>query len=503
MRALIVGLTVGFYGLLSVVPAHAAWVEARSDNFVFVGDTSEKKATKIVQELEEYRAIIFKLFNVEASVEVMPVHIYAPRSSRAIKDMTGMENAAGVYRNARDGPVFVLNIRGGFTDKSPAKAIALHEYTHHLLSQYTGQMYPRWVNEGMAEYLSTFTANDKGLVKIGLPREGRGHTLANYKWMDMDVLTGAIRRYPYPNESGRRVERVQALFYAQSWLAIHYIQSTDGMSDKLKQYVAGIPSADNPQDYFTDIFGMTPDAFGDQLKTYFKKNRYLNLRITLDETLDSLPVATRKLTKGEAEFYQGEAIRRFRRSAEGRELAAAYYARAEQNDGPLAQIEASRALLAITAKDMTTALVKAKKARDLDPDDGRVLHIYAKALVADYENDDTPTSEAQMTDARAAFKSALRADPDNMETHFDYVMTYALTGDPASKQAIYSAKESTYYYRASRFFGSNMRLVPILIDNDAPDFARIHLERASLWAPRPSLRRRAKKLLETLPEPKP
>lgn len=485
--------------LLAPLRASADWVEAKSDNFIFAGDVSEKRATRILSELEEYRAIIFALFQVEPATETVPLRVYATQSSRDIKDMTGAESASGVYASRIESPLFILDVSGGFTDRTPAKAIALHEYTHHLFAQYTDQMYPRWVSEGMAEYLSTFRASGKGRVRIGLPKEGRYWTLNSYEWMDWDVLTSAIRQYPYRNSSESDVEAMQLLFYAQSWLAVHYIQSSPDLAQKLSQYVRGVPQAADPKAYFTEVFGMTPTVFGEELRRYFKRNNYPGRKAMLPDTVGEMTITTRKISDGEAEFQKAEAIRQFRiTSEEGRALAEEHYDEAEAEGGPMAQIEASRALLAVAADDMDDALAHVNKALTLDPKGARTLHVAGKVAFARYVDYDTPSTSEDMDRARQLLLAALRADPSNMQAHYDYVVTYAETGDTPSKQAVYSAKECTYHYRSASQLGEGMVLASVLSRAGEKDYARHHIQRAALWSPTIRSRRQAREMLERM-----
>jgi tetratricopeptide (TPR) repeat protein len=491
-----------FIILLALNPraAHAEWVEVRSDNFTFVGDASEKKAKKIVAEIEEYRAILFNIFNIDEESETVPVRIYATKSLREITDITGQENAGGVYVPRRESPLFILNIEGGFNDKSQSKAIALHEYTHHLISRHTNQLYPRWVNEGMAEYLSTFKVSSKGKVRIGVPKDGRGRTLVSYEWMDWDIIFGAIRGYPFANDGSKNAEIGGALFYAQSWLAVHYIQSTPGLSAKLNQYIKGAPQARDPKAFFTETFGMTPDAFGAELRLYFRKNNYPGRQLTMADVTGDTQLRVRKLSKGEAAFHRGEATRQFRSYAEdGRAAALKYYDKAEASGGPMAQIEASRALIAVAAENTTDARAHIETAQSLDPTHSRILHVAAKVAMAEYEDADVPSTTEDMDSIRDQFKTALRANPENIEAHFDYVMTYAHTGDTPSKQAVQSAIDCTLHYRASDFFGDNMRIASILLNAEEYDYARYHIQRASLWSPHARARRQAREMLERLP----
>ena len=479
--------------ILFPAPAWAAWVEAKSENFIFYGDASPKRAQKILGELEEYRALLFQFYSIGVETEPVPVRIYATKSSNDIEDMTGSVNAAGVYTTRREAPLFILNIKGGFHDKSQAKTIALHEYTHHILSQYTDQMYPRWVNEGMAEYLSTFRASDKGIVQIGLPREGRAYSLAAFEWMDWDILTGSIRRYPYGNSGGRRSEAFQSLFYAQSWLAVHYMLSHEELTPKLNEYVAGIPRATDAKVFFTETFGMTPDEFGEKLRAYYKKNSYPGVRITMREGLAKTAVTTRKLSKAERDFHKGEAVRQFRAHKEdGRTLAEAYYADAQKN------AEGDTALLATAAQDSDAAQQSIDLALSLDAENARVKHAAAAVALGRYRDPEISSTSEDMKTVRSLFKTAMKASPMNMEAHFDYVMTYVETGDPPSKQAVYSAVECTYHYRSPNLFAENMSLVPVLMRGDEIDAARFHMQRAALWAPTGRARAHAQRMLDNL-----
>lgn len=502
MRAFGLSGIVLIFVLMTPLTSWAGWVEAKSENFIFVGDASEKRARKVLNELEQYRAIVFHLFNIEDGTELVPVRIYATKSQSDIEDMTGSQSAAGVYTQRREGPLFILNISGGFTDKSQAKSITLHEYTHHLIAQHTEQTYPRWVSEGMAEYLSTFTASSKAKVQIGLPNQSRGQTLGSFEWISWDIVMGSIRRYPFGNATGRSAEIGKSLFYAQSWLAVHYIQSTPGMSSKLNDYVKGVPLALDPQAYFAEVFGMTPEVFGVTVRQYYKNNRYSGARFDMAEAHDDNRIEVRELSKGEVAFHLGEATRQFRAHREdGRELAREFYTDAEKKDGPLAQIYASQALISIAADDAVDARRHITKAQALSPDDGRVLYIAAKVALAEYEDSTIPSTTQDMETARDLFVEALKADPFNVQAHFDYAMTYVETGDSPSKQAIQSAKESTLQYRSTDFVDDNMRLASLFLRADEYSYARYHLERASLWARIGRTRTAARRMLENLPSP--
>lgn len=503
MRAVILSMIIW---LCAAAVASADWVEARSDNFIFVGDTSEKKAAVIVSELEDYRAMIFKTFNATPMTEMIPVRIYAGRSTREIKNMTGWEKTAGVYRTTREGPVFVMNIKGGFSKKSQARAIAYHEYTHHIVSTYTNTIYPLWYNEGFAEYLSTYEFDKKTAVaSVGRPNDGRAMWLSRSELIPMDVLLRSVRRYPFKNDSNKGVQNLRSMFYAQSWLAVHHLRSNPEYNDKLRAYFERMNEYDVPDDAFEQAFGMTPDDYEDVLRAYFKKNRYAYAKVALGEDYVPTEVSTRVLSNAEAAFHQGEAVRLFRSGDAGAELAAEYYAEALSKDGAnpklAAQVEASKALMLSLDKKGTEAItalapVLAGLSDESGVDDSRILTIAGLSHFNRYSADDRDADD--MKTAREYLLRAMVASPSNITAHYYYAASYPATTDPISKQAVYSASEAALYYRGLQFTESNMPLADILMRENHGDRAVELLERARVWSQNGGVRRYATASLRRL-----
>ncbi|NNC36132.1 MAG: hypothetical protein EX271_09740 [Acidimicrobiales bacterium] len=271
MRAILLTIILMCFGVSQMSAAKT--IEVKSENFILVGDISKSSATGLVEDLEEYRSAIFQIFRATPGPEKIPVRIYTLKSSEEIEKVTGMAKSAGVYTITPDGPVFVLSSKSGFKSDNRAAKIAYHEYTHHLMAQFTSQKYPRWYNEGIAEYLATFKARKKKF-QIGIPDTDHRYILDRTSWFPMDTLIGSVRRYPFLNGGGAAMQRGRAMFYAQSWLAVHYLQSTPGMGKKFGQYMKIMKSGVKSVEAFETAFGMTPDEFGKVLRTYYKANRY-------------------------------------------------------------------------------------------------------------------------------------------------------------------------------------------------------------------------------------
>ena len=487
----------GLFLILALVGAALAKpIEVKSENFVFYGDTSEKNAVALVETLEEYRAIILTLFKANEFPEGMRVKVIGVSSSKKVEELTGRKNASGIYISNLEGPLFILSSEGGFKKGRPASQIALHEYTHHLIANYTERHYPVWFNEGFADYLSTFEVDKKGQVSIGLPNNGRAYALTRKNWFPMDVFVGAIHDYPFKNVSGRQTDDAQSLFYSQSWLAVHYIQSTPEMNDKFKRYLEIVNQTSVPKDAFEQGFGMTPDEFGELLRAYFKRNKFLTSRFTLKDSYVKKSVVVNKISKAELNFRRADAGRQFGSSQDVSGKIFELLNKSESNPALKGEATVTRAQIAFQNEEYDKALALAEEAVKLTPGDYKANAVLGAILVEKY---DRFGGSEHLTRARNVLKRSLKANPDYVHAHYLYAKTYhASRSTSPSKQAVASAESALLYYRAQRFFGPALQMATVITHSDKPEMALPTLKKISRWGHTPSMRRFADRQLRLL-----
>ncbi len=495
LKALLTGCLL--WGLSTFATAKP--IEVKSENFIFYGDVSESSALSLIKGLEEYRSVIMALVQMEPGPEAVPIRIYGVKKPEDVTDITGSVGAAGVYITTLEGPVFVLSSQGGFRRGKQAMAIALHEYTHHLIANYTNRIYPRWYNEGIADYLSTFSMNKKGEVTIGFPLEMRAYALSQKNWIPMDTFVSAVRNYPFPNDGSRAADNVRSLFYGQSWLAVHYLQSTPAMNAKFNQYLNMINTFDTPVDAFETSFGMTPNDFGEALRDHFKDNRFLTSKITLkdDHTVDDPLV--RKMTKSEMNFHKGEAARMFSLSRDRTEQALEFLEKASEEPGLSDRIQASKAMIAIQKQEWDQAIEYGRAAAEAPQAGSFALTSYANALLQKAR--DADVGRAPLDEARSVLTRALRQNPDNVYAHYLYATSFDIRRDPLTPQALESAKSALSYYRAEQFMGTNLELASVLVNAGEYGPVRPVLARIAAWGPTPGVRQFANRTLRELPGP--
>src|SRR5262249_49183910 len=98
-------------------------------------------------------------------------------------------------------------------DGEPPLRFAAHEYTHAVVSRSLGDL-PVWVNEGLAEYYSTFQPRRRG-ADIGVPIPEHVAWLRT-QMQPLDELLLTSRESPDYTGGARR-----GTIYAESWALVH------------------------------------------------------------------------------------------------------------------------------------------------------------------------------------------------------------------------------------------------------------------------------------------
>jgi len=201
-------------------------IEVKSENIIFYGDVKEKEAKRLVRNLEIYRAVILTLSKVKNRPDDVPLRIYA-------------------FKNGSQ----------------------LNKFAESRVSK---DSYPRWYDEGFANYLSTFMI-DGDVVTIGSPNVSHGLSLKQGPWLDPETVLGAIHRYP----TTRRIDK----FYGQSWVYVHYLQNTPELSAKLPVYLKLLKEKKDPLQAFETGFGLSVEEFHKRARVYWNTSGHDGRRL--------------------------------------------------------------------------------------------------------------------------------------------------------------------------------------------------------------------------------
>jgi hypothetical protein len=273
-------------GLLTGLPAHATdqhWLRVSSDHFVVITDAGAKPGHDVVAHFDQMRSIFGQLLSRSKLRMSEPIEIIALRGDKDYNQlapqMSGRAiNSAGFWLSGEDRVFIVLNL----SRPDPWRAVE-HQFAHYML-YYNYPATPPWFDEGFAEYFASLnltarnaefgsdpelvpsnqsdilghpvqTANSKSLTEI----------LQNPVWLAWpDLLT--MRTRAANGQEGTH----HTLFYAQSWILVHYLLNKDKMSELGKYFGLVEIQRMPPEQAIQQAFGMSVVQLDQEVKTYFR-----------------------------------------------------------------------------------------------------------------------------------------------------------------------------------------------------------------------------------------
>jgi len=484
-----------FIGFFRPTISEAKQIEIRSENFIISGDLRQKDGEALLRDLELFRKNVFLILGVDGRPEVIPVRVYVAKNEKGFKAITGTGGFGGMYTMTHNGPAFVLNGKNGFRRGEGARHIALHEYTHHIVSTYTHADYPLWYNEGFANFLATFTFKN-GTFRVGDPYDPYAYALRQKNWMPMTVVLASMEKYPFNlGDTSKIGQQTTSQFYAQTWLTTHYLRNEEKYKGKLKEYLSRLNKGERSIPAFKAAMGVTPEEFEVELKAYYNKNRFKVIEFTTTDSDIPAP-KTRSLTDKEAKLAQLTAMRSFVFTSERRDAVIKAYQDYEATFGESAETLIGKAdLTALNAnanEDYEAANILAEKALSLDPENIEANNIAALIKVHQYGRGLGGTGD-DMKKVRKYAAKVLRHDSQIPLANYSYALSYKDSYDPPAN-ALNAAGYALDYYHDKGFMGSNLGLANILVNGGKYDEAMPPINRAIIWAKDPGMRMAAQSM---------
>ncbi len=295
-----------------LIPSHALaqWVRVETPNFIVYSEPGEKRAREIAAEFERFREALGRVIpraNVTAAVPTLAVvfgsqktfDIYRPRfNGKPIR-------VAGYFYATED-----LNVVA-MVDSFEATRTIFHEYVHLVIDNSLGRL-PLWLNEGFAEYDSTFTAEGAGRrAQVGNPIPSYLETMREGRMLSLPELLTVEHSSPMYNEGERR----RNLFYAQSWAMVHMIGSRPDGFAQLNAYAAlattGTPSLAAWREVFKE------ENIAERLEQYVYRPDFIKgTEVTFDRSLPQVQGEISRVSEGDVQATLGELLRRVAPAAE-------------------------------------------------------------------------------------------------------------------------------------------------------------------------------------------
>ena len=205
--------------LLAITHARASdhtWRDVRSAHFRVITDAGESRGVEVVRRCEQMREA-FSILMPQARVDdPAPLLILALHGEQEVDEITATQRSSrhsGVFIPGNDANFILFDATG-----NPWHTL-FHEYAHELLHNNSSSATQTWFEEGFAEYFSTLEPHEK-TVELGRVPLGELQFLREKgKLMRLSELARVNQNSEIYNQNGP----MQATFYAQSWLLVHYL----------------------------------------------------------------------------------------------------------------------------------------------------------------------------------------------------------------------------------------------------------------------------------------
>ena len=252
---------------LSSQPAHAelepeAWRAFESASFRLLGDSDSASGMEILLDLERFRRAFTQLApGIDSSFPV-PTQIVAFRDGESYAPFKSESDSAGSrilgqFLGHRDGNYITLNVDPRW---SGGLGIIIHEYVHHIINQNLPGV-PRWLNEGFAEYYSTFRVEGRFAV-VGRPVE------RHLRWWRHNRVVSVLDVIGEASDASIHSVGGAGRYYAVSWGLTHYLLSQPRGTDAIASYLEAVASGADRADALLLVLGISARELEAELHAY-------------------------------------------------------------------------------------------------------------------------------------------------------------------------------------------------------------------------------------------
>jgi len=265
-----------------VSAAEPHWIQVASSHFLVLTDGDEKQGREVAVRFEQMRAVFGQLLARDRVNLSLPVDIIALKSDdeygNAAPSPQGKPTfEAGFSIPGQDREFFVLDL----AEADNWRAIS-HEFARMLLNcNYPPT--PAWFDNGFAQYFASLHLDNKQmqigddpepmsairqsllgkLTRTGNPPQALVDLLSKSTWMTLSALFTAQPEGP-PSDNH------QTLFYAQSWIVLHYLIDKNKLPET-GTYFGLVQNDKLPvEEAIQKAYGMTAAQLDQAVKDYFR-----------------------------------------------------------------------------------------------------------------------------------------------------------------------------------------------------------------------------------------
>ncbi len=288
--------------------ADDAWFAVDSPHFTVYTDAAPERGAEIAASLERFRSVFAQLSPELELSSPAPTTILAFRDAESYRPYKTRAGAGvlGQFLSHPDGNYITLDAGSSLVGSF---VVIQHEYVHYFV-RHNFPGVPRWFNEGLAEYYSTF-ATDGERAYVGQPVERHLAWLRRGGEIRLDdVLTGEAVSADHGGD------RQAGRFYATSWALVHYLLSGETRRlDRAADYFLRLRAGEDPEEAFEEAFDLRLRQLEERLAAYVRSEELPRASIPLER----LPVprtGARAMRPEEVLYHLGDLLAHMRRAGD-------------------------------------------------------------------------------------------------------------------------------------------------------------------------------------------
>ena len=308
-RLLVIGLALlVLTGVALAAPAgdtlsERPWIEVTSPNFRIYSVLDEERTIEFLRHLEIMRATLGDANEKSTYESSMPTIIIAVDDHDDYVSIGAPDYSGGYFfADLRENAILIED-----SDETTGIQVILHEYAHYLNRQSGRVRFPRWFEEGNAEFLS-HSRLSHGAFEYGLPPEQYLATLGFGTWMPLANLLEI-------SDASALAELDGAMFYAQAWLLVHYLYSRTQddaiLAASLTRYARNTGRGLPPVEAFELAFGLDVEQLENDLLKYYLERRFAQRSSPANTALPGFSTRVRSMSAAEARLALAQMAMRF------------------------------------------------------------------------------------------------------------------------------------------------------------------------------------------------
>jgi Tfp pilus assembly protein PilF len=401
------------------------WILVKSENFTIHSSLNAKRTENLLLHMEALRALLVPNGPGQRQPESKPTNIFVFGKASDYDAFDFRENSAGVFLSGLSNNFIAIRSGRGSNDSQ----VILHEYVHFIIRSTSRFPYPKWWQEGFAEYVSTSRLSRNNL-DVGMANRNHMQALKSYKLLPWaDVIDSSKFAALSKNQT--------RMFYAQAWFLTHHLHNRGEHQDSIDRswnaYLEAIKSGASPSSAFEEGFDLSVRDLDHLTREY----SYQYTSAPIDRLVPEFSTSVEQVSQTDIRIALGRIAIRTRDSDKARNWFEKVLDEEPENAAAMAGLAMVHQLAA--RNDDAEALFKT--ALDRDNSNPRTMVAYAKFAIERASMDDTWfTAIDYLNTAERLLRKAKQMGTSTVEVDTYLALTYLNQGrDPAIARQLLEA----------------------------------------------------------------